>query len=375
MQEDDYDEIDIMELLLKLLSNWKKLLLWCGVSAVVGIVVAFSIPRQYTVTSKMSPEIVAKTSSSVASIASMLGANISNMTTNDAVYPDLYPDIVSSTPFVTELFSLPVQFKDKKEGMVDTDYYTYLKEYTKSPWWSVVLSAPMKGLGWFLGLFREKTEAVEGYADFNPEALTLEQSRVVKAILQEVSIVVDKKTQIITLTVTSQSPYVSKTVSDAVIEKLQQYVTSYRTEKARKDMDYYLQLYDEAKADYYAAQQRYANYVDANQGVFLQRVKTEQERLQNEMKLAFDLYNSCAQQLQMSRAKVQQETPVCVIVEPPVLPIKATKPSKMKTLAAFIFLGLCACAVWILWGKEAIAKFKAPESEQAAAPETQQSEQ
>ena len=71
-------------------------------------------------------------------------------------------------------------------------------------------------------------------------------------------------------------------------------------------MDYYLQLYDEAKADYYAAQQRYANYVDANQGVFLQRVKTEQERLQNEMKLAFDLYNSCAQQLQMSRAKVQQ---------------------------------------------------------------------
>ena len=55
VQEDDYDEIDIMELLLKLLSNWKKLLLWCGVSAVVGIVVAFSIPRQYTVTSKMSP--------------------------------------------------------------------------------------------------------------------------------------------------------------------------------------------------------------------------------------------------------------------------------------------------------------------------------
>ena len=134
VQEDDYDEIDIMELLLKLLSNWKKLLLWCGVSAVVGIVVAFSIPRQYTVTSKMAPEIVTKTSGSVASIASMLGANISNMTTNDAVYPDLYPDIVSSTPFVTELFSLPVQFRDKRGGMVDTDYYTYLKEYTKSPW-------------------------------------------------------------------------------------------------------------------------------------------------------------------------------------------------------------------------------------------------
>ena len=152
-------------------------------------------------------------------------------------------------------------------------------------------------------------------------------------------------------------------------------MTAYRTEKSRKDMEYYLQLYDEAKADYYAAQQRYANYVDANQGVFLQRVKTEQERLQNEMKLAFDLYNSCAQQLQMSRAKVQQETPVCVVMEPPVLPIKATKPSKMKTLAGFIFLGLCACAVWILWGKEAIAKLKAPEKEKEALQESQEGEQ
>ena len=109
--EEEYDEIDIMELIMKLLANWKKLLIWCGIAAVVGIVVAFSIPKSYTIDSKLAPEIVTKTNSSVASIASMMGANISNMTTNDAVYPDLYPEIVSSTPFVIELFSTPVEFK------------------------------------------------------------------------------------------------------------------------------------------------------------------------------------------------------------------------------------------------------------------------
>ncbi|HBH21283.1 MAG TPA: chain-length determining protein [Rikenellaceae bacterium] len=372
-QGEDYEEIDIMELLLKLLSQWKKLLLWCGISAVVGVIVAFSIPKEYTVTSKLAPEIVTKTSGSVASIASMLGANISNMSTNDAVYPDLYPDIVSSTPFVTELFSLPVQFKDKKEGMVDTDYYTYIKEYSKSPWWSAVLSAPMKGLSWFIGLFKEKQEKVEGYSNFNPEALTTEQSKIAKAISESISVVVDKKTQIITLTVTSQSPFVSKAVSDAVIEKIQEYVTSYRTEKSRKDMDYYLQLYEEAKADYYKAQQKYASYVDANQGVVLQRVKTEQERLQNEMQLAYQLYNSCAQQLQMSRAKVQQETPVCVVMQPPVLPNRASKPSKITTLVACVFLGFCLCAVWILWGKDWIAKFRSEREDFDKASQGQQS--
>ena len=373
--EEQNDDIDIMAMVRTLAGQWKKLLLWGGIAAVVGIVVAFSIPKQYTVSSKMAPEIVTKTSGSVASIASMLGANISNMTTNDAVYPDLYPEIVASTPFITELFSMPVSIETKKEGKLDIDLYTYLKDYNKSPWWSAVINAPFKAQGWFMGLFREKQEEVEGYAELDPSALTSEQTRITKALRKSIVVTVDKKTQVISLDVTAQNPKVSKDLSDLVIEKIQRYVTSYRTEKSRKDMEYYLQLYDEAKADYYAAQQRYANYVDANQGVFLQRVKTEQERLQNEMKLAFDLYNSCAQQLQMSRAKVQQETPVCVVMEPPVLPIKATKPSKMKTLAGFIFLGLCACAVWILWGKEAIAKLKAPEIEKEALQESQEGEQ
>ena len=373
--EEQNDDIDIMAMVRTLAGQWKKLLLWGGIAAVVGIVVAFSIPKQYTVSSKMAPEIVTKTSGSVASIASMLGANISNMTTNDAVYPDLYPEIVASTPFITELFSMPVSIETKKEGKLDIDLYTYLKDYNKSPWWSAVINAPFKALGWFMGLFKEKQEEVEGYAELDPSALTSEQTRITKALRKSIVVTVDKKTQVISLDVTAQNPKVSKDLSDLGIEKIQRYVTSYRTEKSRKDMEYYLQLYDEAKADYYAAQQRYANYVDANQGVFLQRVKTEQERLQNEMKLAFDLYNSCAQQLQMSRAKVQQETPVCVVMEPPVLPIKATKPSKMKTLAGFIFLGLCACAVWILWGKEAIAKLKAPEIEKEALQESQEGEQ
>ncbi len=362
--EEQYEEIDIMELLRKLLKNWKFILKWCGAAAVVGIVIAFSIPKEYVVTSKLAPEIVTKTSGAVSSIASMLGANVSNMTTNDAVYPDLYPDIVSSTPFVTELFPVQVRFKDGKNGMAETDYYSYLKEHCKAPWWSAVMAAPFRALGWFMGLFREKPEKVEGYAELNPSALTPEQTRIAKAISQSVSVVVDKKTQIITITVTSQSPYVSRTVSETVIDKLQEYVTTYRTEKSRKDMAYYLQLYEESKDDYYAAQQKYAKYVDANKGVVLQSVKIEQERLQNEMNLAYQLYNSCAQQLQMSRAKVQQETPVCVVMQPPVLPIRASKPSKMTTLVACIFLGGACAALWVLWGRDWIARFKSEEEEE-----------
>lgn len=366
-QQEEYDEIDIMELLRKLLKEWKFILKWCGVAAVVGLVIGFSTPREYTVNSKLAPESVSKSGGgSLGSLASLAGISLGSMSTADAVYPDLYPDIVSSTPFVVELFPVQVEFKYKKTPMT-ADYYTYLKEYNRGPWWGKVMGAPFKALGWFMGLFREKPEEVEGYAALNPSELTEEQEKIAKAIRESVGLSVDKKTSVISLSVTAQDPKVAARISEEVISRLQTYVTNYRTEKSRKDLEYYETLYEESKEAYFAAQQRYASYVDRNQGVILQRVKTEQERLQNEMNLNYQLYNACAQQLQTAKAKVQQETPVFTIINPPQVPLQRSNTSKSTILLASIFLGAVVAAVWILWGRDTIANLKKKDEEEAPA--------
>ena len=362
-EEEEYDEIDIMELLRKLFSEWRLILKWCGIAAVVGLVIGFSIPKEYTVESKMAPESVAKgAGGSLGSLASLAGISLGSMSSDDAVYPDLYPDIMKSTPFIVELFPVQVDFKHKKE-LMSADYYTYLKEYTRRPWWSGVISAPFKALGWFMGLFREKTEPVEGYADLNPKELTEEQEEIAKSIRKSIALSVDKKTSVLVLTVTAQDPKVAAKISEEAIVRLQTYVTNYRTEKSRQDLEYYETLYEEAKTAYFTSQQNYASYVDRNQGVILQRVKTEQERLQNEMNLNYQLYNACAQQVQTARAKVQQETPVFTIINPPQVPLKRSKPSKVTILIACMFLGAMAGAVWVLWGRDIRANVKKKDEE------------
>ena len=363
-EEEEYDEIDIMKLLRKLFSEWRLILIWCGVAAVVGLVIGFSIPREYTVVSKMAPESVTKSGGgSLSSLASLAGINLGSVSTSDAVYPDLYPDIMRSTPFVIELFPVQVDFKHKKETMT-TDYYTYLKDYTRSPWWKGVISAPFKILGWVMGLFHEKTEPVdEGYTALNPKELTLEQEGIAAAIRKNISLSTDKKTSLLVLSVTAQDPKVAARISEEAIVRLQTYVTNYRTEKSRQDLEYYETLYEEAKAAYFTSQQNYASYVDRNQGVILQRVKTEQERLQNEMTLNYQLYNACAQQVQTARAKVQQETPVFTIINPPQVPLKRSKPSKVTILIACMFLGVVAGAVWVLWGRDLCANVRKKDEE------------
>ena len=360
---DDDDEIEVMDLIRKLFRGWKLILVWCAVAAAIGLVIGFSIPNEYTATAKMAPESVARSSGGgLGSLANLAGINLGSMSTADAVYPDLYPEIVASTPFVVELFPVQVELSRKHRGE-KLDYYSYLKNYTRVPWWKTVLALPKRAVGWFTGLFREKVEEPKGSASLDPERLTREQTAVANAVRNSISLAMDKKNPILVLNVTSQDPLVAATISREVINRLQTYVTDYRTEKSRKDLEYFQKLYEESRQAYFASQQRYASYVDRNQNVVHQRVKTEQERLQNEMNLNFQLYNTCAQQLQAAKAKVQQETPVFTIINPPQVPLKRSKPSRATILIACIFFGAAFSSVWVLWGRDCIAAFKKKEDE------------
>lgn len=68
--------------------------------------------------------------------------------------------------------------------------------------------------------------------------------------------------------------------------------------------------------------------------------RIEQERLHNEMTLAFNVYNTLAQKLEQDKLRVQEQTPVFTIIEPASVPLKASSPKKMLILVAFVFLAL-----------------------------------
>lgn len=367
MENNNTEEIDIRELLLKALDNWRAFVKWALIALVVGIVVAFSIPKEYSVKVMLAPEAISSSSSlsgSLSSLAAMAGvSNLKSGTSRDALSPLMYPDIVKSTPFLVSLFDVPVEVKVKGE-MVQTTMFEYVKEYTKSPWWSKAISLPFKALGWFMGLFRKQDEET-GTAEINPVQLTKPQAAVAKALSEMITMTVDQKEGTVSCEATAQNPKVAYALADKVLESLQNFVTDYRTEKSRKSLEYMEELFADAQRDYYAAQKAYARYVDANQGVVLQRVMVERQRLQNEMNLQYELYNSCAQQVQLAKAKLAEDTPVYAVIQPPVVPNRASKPSKMTILAAFVFLGLAIEALWLFWGKEFLQSLKKKDDEGA----------
>ena len=353
-QQTEEQEIDLLELARKLWRRRKSFYKSCGIAVVVALVVAFSIPKEYAVTVTLSPESGESSgSSSLGGIASMMGVNLGSGDGADALNITLFPDILSSNPFALELYGMPVTVEDGEET-TSMPLNEYMESQSK-PWWSWLMSLPGKAVGGILSLFKDEEE---GSAELNPFRLSKEETLKLEAIKKSMSATVDKKTGITTITVTLQDPLVAATVADSVVCKLQDYVTDYRTRKAIDDCAYWEKLYTERQSEYYTAQQKYAAYVDENKGLYTEKSKVEGDRLQNDMNLAYQVYSQTAQQLQLTRGKIQEAKPVFAVVNPATVPIKAASPKKLMILVGFVFLAFCGTAGWILFGEDIWGKLR-----------------
>ena len=354
-QEEEELEIDLMEYARKLWAARKLLLKVAGIAAIIGVVIALTTPKTYTVNATLAPE-SSKSGSSLSGIASMLGVGGLNMGSDaDALSVMLYPDVVSSTPFIIDLLDTPV--KSMNEEIPDTTLVGYLEEYQSSSLFGTILSLPFKAIGAITSLFSSDDE-VEVNDTINPFQLSRKQSSIVEGLKKAVIANVDKKTGVTTVSVTMQDPMVCAIIADTVIYKLQEKVTSYRTTKAENDCKYWEQIHAERQRDYIKAQQAYAKYVDTNKNIARQSELIERERLQNEMNLAFQVYNNVATQLQLARAKVQEAKPAFAVVEPASVPLNPSGTSRKMILIGIVFLAVAAAAAWILFGQDLWANLK-----------------
>ena len=349
-------EIDLMDILRKVIRIRKKIYKAIGIGLLIGIVVAISIPKQYTVTVTLSPEMGSAKEGGLSGLAaSFLGSGVTMGDVSDALNASLSADIVSSTPFLLELSTMKIPVL-KNEMMT---LNAYLDEES-SPWWSYVIGFPAMVIGGVKSLFIEGEDEFISSDKVSQGTIELSKKELGKiGVLKKMIVAsVDKKTSMTSVAVTLQEPRVAAVVADSVVKKLQEYIIDYRTSKAKEDCIYLEKLFKERQQEYYAAQKKYADYLDSHDNIILQSVRAEQERLQNDMSLAYQIYSQVGSQLQVSRAKVQEEKPVFAVIEPAVVPLTPSGTDKKICVLAFVFLSVCIVIFWHLLGKDILNKFK-----------------
>lgn len=315
------------------------------VAFVLACIYALGLPNYYTVQVKLAPELSSRSSSSsLSALASQFGVNVGSGSRTDALFPSLYPDLMNSVDFKASLFRVKVKREDDDKAMT---YYDYLLHEQKAPWWS-------EAVGGLMRLFSSDAEKRDSKVD--PFRLTRRQTAIAQAINKKVVCDVDKKTMVITIDVTDQDPLVAATMADSVQMRLQDFITQYRTKKARHDLAYTQKLYREAKERYTRARQNYATFSDANQDLILESVRSKQTDLENEMQLQFNAYNTLAQQLQMAEAKVQEETPAFTTLQSATVPVRKAGPARSRNVLIFLFVVFLGTTAYIFYKEGELKK-------------------
>jgi uncharacterized protein involved in exopolysaccharide biosynthesis len=341
MEKNNIININLSMVVRMLIADKRKVIIYTCVSGLIGLILAFCTPKIYKSTVILAPEESgAGFSGSLSSLASLVGMNIKVGQTGDAIYPEIYPDLMSSTNFVVDLFPVTVT---KNETGEQYTYQDYLQHHQKEAFYIY------PGI-WITNFIKELTsKPSSGTHKVNPFRLTKDENKIVKVIKRRISCSVGKKTNVITITVEDRDPLIAAIMADSVQVHLQHAITDYRTKKARIDLEYMQQLFDEAKEQYKQARQAYAACADSYQNVKLKTYAQKVDELENEMQLKYTIYQQISEQLHLAKAKVQERIPAFTIVQGASVPIKHSSLPKVVLLFIWMILGFMLRASMLLW--------------------------
>ena len=351
-EETKHKPIDLGKLLKSL---WAEKMLYAKVlpAILVGTyLIMCTIPRTYKSSVILAPE------SSGGGAAGSLGAlansiGLGSLTKmggdNDAISTEIYPDLLASNDFLIKLMPVNIITKD---GKTKCDYYTYLRDYQSSAPWTFLMDKVSELISPTSDNASIKT------SDIDISNLTEMQSIIFDYAANNISCEIDKKTQVINITVKAQDPCVAATMASATCQKLQEFIIAYRTNKARIDYEYYKKISKESKEEYDRARQSYGKFSDANEDVYLSSYKLKIENLENEMQLKYNMYSAMTSQMQMAQAKLQEATPAFTILQSASIPIRASSPKRVIISIIVTFLGAIILSIRIAYRKKELQGLK-----------------
>ena len=356
------DEIDLIALAKTIWDERKFIIKTVFIFMIIGIIMAFFSPKEFTASSTMVPQLSNSQSKlgGLSSLAAIAGFNLDmNMETRE-LSPYIYPQIVQSAPFQLELMETP--FKVEGIDKPISIYEFYAGEYAKPNLIAVVKKYTI-GLPFvILKALNSKQPGEEPAISIDslfasPITITEKQESIRKMLSERVTLETNDKEGYVVLTATAHDPKLAAQVAYKAQLLLQEYITEFKIKKASAQLDFIKERHAEKKQDFEQAQAILAAFIDRNKNITSAMARIEQEKLQNEYKLAFEVYSQLAQQLEQAQIKVKEDTPVFSIVKPVTVPIEKSKPNRPMILIIWTFLGGVIGIGWI-FGKQFLQNIK-----------------
>lgn len=335
MDNNEQHTIDIRKVVRTLWDNRKSFYVIWIITFILSCVWILPQPRYYASEVKLAPEMNGEdVGGGLSSIASSFGFNIGGIGGQDAIYPELYPDLFESPEFVVGLFGVQVT---TLKGDITADYFTYLSEYQQKNIITKPFNWVIKGIK---SLFPEDDTyaSCDGTFGVNPFNMSRKEHEIMNKVISKISCAIDKKTSVISISVQDQDPLVSATMTDSVKSHLQDFIIRYRTSKAHEDVAHYQLMRDSAEMEYDKVMRAYGYFCDTHKNVILQSYQSERDKLESELAVKQNALTAMETQLQATKVKLQEKTPAFTTLKSVTVPRKPAGPKRMMFVACMLIL-------------------------------------
>jgi hypothetical protein len=314
-----------------------------GAFLVLGILIILVSPKEFQSESLLMPEM--QTSESGAGsilqdyggLFGLSGLGSMDLSQDGTLSPEVYPKIVQSLTFQSELLRNEIYFSDIDttlnlisyfEKWYSPSFFEMLKEYT--------LQLPQK----FSDSRRLPQDLANLFERENLEHVSEEELEIIKDLRERVQIQLDVGTGVMTVSATLPDAAAAAQLCKATIGLLTDYLKNYRTQKAKQDLDFAEEQYETGRQRFKEAQAALAEFLDQNVNLSTAKARAQEQLLQAEFDLAYNIYNNVAQKRVEARMRVQEKTPVFKTIQEVNVPLESSGVHPVILLVLFGFGGL-----------------------------------
>jgi uncharacterized protein involved in exopolysaccharide biosynthesis len=306
----------------------------------LGLIYLLTSSDEYTTTSKLLMEqtngVNSKALGGLASISGLQSLGFGNQNT-ETLPPELIPELVLESDFLKRLIYEKVYLQEVNDSI---SLLEFVNEYEKHHFYYHLLRLPAKIKSLISSKDNNSNVITEEAKPQEDEAILAFNAREIKTLshLRE-RILVEKEELLIVIKTKMPEPMASAQLNEVLSRYLKEYLTSIILDKDLKNFKFIEERTEEAKNRVEQTQKTLATFRDSNRGINSQLLKTQEDRLLADFNLEFSVYNSLAQQMEQTRIKVQNSTPLMRTFQKPQLPITPSEPKYLLLGIAFLVLG------------------------------------
>tara|TARA_B100001248_G_scaffold66684_1_gene46842 strand:+ start:293 stop:1285 length:993 start_codon:yes stop_codon:yes gene_type:complete len=315
--DNTHDEIDLIELLKTVWNGRKQIIIISFVFVLVGISTALLLPVIYSSsTTFINSQTESSSASGLSGVASLVGINLSGMSSGSEIPPTMYPQIGESVEF--------------KRTLVDS--YIDEKEQIK------------------LGDFLANYNSIEKSVTENSNKLFISEfeNELFDVMNDVISISVDQKAGFVTISANMpNSEYAANTCINAR-EILQKIIIDSRIKSAKQKLEYSEKQLASKRIEFEEIQNKLAYFNDSNINLVTSSVINERDKLEAEFQIINAVMIELSKQVEQRKLQVSEDTPVFSIVKEASMPVKRSSPKRTLVVLIFGFVGIIVSVFYIL---------------------------